>query len=201
VLLGSAPPASSYKSPLLFPSKTRVSRLFTNVFSYFVLLALPVSLVASVLFWMPSYDSWSAFEFKSHCLHTLYFDEPGFSPDEITWIRSDYPRQCARDLVQFMTIVSPVVLFLIMLLIGLGLSIFGRELLRGALMCEINSSSVPDHETNVTVRTLRDVDLEGSGLRHKLYDRPECAWMIARWLKRELLGGAVQAPRQDPQLQ
>jgi hypothetical protein len=88
----------------------------------------------------------------------------------------------------------------LLLVPGAFKSFYGRELLLNARGCEINSHSAPDSidrqselhsasETTPTswgtVVTLHQTAEVRRGLRHGLYNDPQCADRIAGWLKSE----------------
>ena len=153
--------------------------------SLLFIIALPVTLFSYMVFWIPSFDSWSSFELRSYCWETLTFSNSEYSSSTNRWVRAEYPRQCARDIVQFALLVAPVMVTAVMLLLAIGFSMFGRELFRHWWMKEINSSPVPDSNGNITIKTVQST-LGAGGLRHKLYDLDECPWEISDWLAREL---------------
>jgi hypothetical protein len=89
--------------------------------------------------------------------------------------------------------------FAFLFLPGVFNSAYGRELLPIFQGCEINSQSAPDSidrqsefqsESTPTnwgmVVTLHQAEEARRGLRHGLYDQPQCAERIAGWLQSEL---------------
>jgi hypothetical protein len=70
------------------------------------------------------------------------------------------------------------------------MSVFGREFLVRALVCNIASDSVPDTTYRIQAVTLPPVDHDVSWwqvrfqLRHFIYDHPVCVDEIIRWLRR-----------------
>jgi hypothetical protein len=101
----------------------------------------------------------------------------------------------AKDLV--------VAFFAFLFLPGVFNSAYGRELLPIFQGCEINSQSAPDSidrqsefqsESTPTnwgmVVTLHQEEVR-RGLRHGLYDHPQCAERIAGWLQSELVSRAT----------
>jgi len=94
--------------------------------------------------------------------------------------------------------------FALLFLPGLFNSAYGRELLPIFQGCEINSQSAPDSidrqsefqsEPTPTnwgmVVTLHQAEEARRGLRHGLYDHPQCAERIAGWLQSELASRAT----------
>ena len=92
-------------------------------------------------------------------------------------------------------------LYAFLLAPGIFKSAYGRELLFNSQGCEINSQSAPDSvdrqatfpmslDPTATswglVVTLHQAEVVRKGLRHGLYDDPECAERIASWLKGQL---------------
>jgi hypothetical protein len=76
---------------------------------------------------------------------------------------------------------------------GVFKSVFGREFLVRALVCDIAVDSVPDALDRVEVITLPPVDPERISqkrflvveqLRHGIYSHPSCVYQIVRWLRR-----------------
>src|SRR5262249_2664448 len=72
---------------------------------------------------------------------------------------------------------------------GLFKAVFGRELLIGATRCEIAAESVPDSKS-ARIITLSPTKIRGAfsfnarvGLRHGIYDHPECVREMRRWLR------------------
>jgi hypothetical protein len=94
--------------------------------------------------------------------------------------------------------------FAFLFLPGVFNSAYGRELLPIFQGCEINSQSAPDSidrqsefqsESTPTnwgmVVTLHQAEEARRGLRHGLYDHPQCAERIAGWLQSELASRAT----------
>jgi hypothetical protein len=94
--------------------------------------------------------------------------------------------------------------FAFLFLRGVFNSAYGRELLPIFQGCEINSQSAPDSidrqsefqsESTPTnwgmVVTLHQAEEARRGLRHGLYDHPQCAERIAGWLQSELASRAT----------
>jgi hypothetical protein len=94
--------------------------------------------------------------------------------------------------------------FAFLFLPGVFNSAYGRELLPIFQGCEINSQSAPDSidrqsefqsESTPTnwgmVVTLHQAEEARRGLRHGLYDQPQCAERIAGWLQSELASRAT----------
>lgn len=84
---------------------------------------------------------------------------------------------------------------------GVFNSAYGRELLPIFQGCEINSQSVPDSIDRqspeamaanwAVVVTLYQAEDTRRGLRHGLYENPQCAERIAGWLQTELASGGT----------
>jgi hypothetical protein len=96
---------------------------------------------------------------------------------------------------------SLLAFFLFLFLPGAFQSTYGRELLLITQGCEINSQSAPDSIDRQSefqsasestpanwglVITLHQAEEARRGLRHGLYDNPQCAERIAGWLQSEL---------------
>jgi hypothetical protein len=72
---------------------------------------------------------------------------------------------------------------LALLLIGGGcLAIHGRELLLHGLGLMVTTDSVPDAQGGLDVVTLNPQTAGVAGLRHSLYDHPDCPALIAAWI-------------------
>jgi hypothetical protein len=85
--------------------------------------------------------------------------------------------------ISFMSVL-PVIIF-IPLALALGAifrAFFGWELLLTGLNCEVSSHSVPDSLNQVSIITLRR-KTRGIGLRHGLYNEPECVPRLVAWLQ------------------
>jgi hypothetical protein len=70
------------------------------------------------------------------------------------------------------------------LLMGGGIfkCVYGRELLFGALRCEINSHSSPDSAESAMIVTLPPMRRSLTGLRHKLYNHERISQCIVNWI-------------------
>jgi hypothetical protein len=79
-------------------------------------------------------------------------------------------------------LILPVAVLMLMLTPGFFNSVFGREFAFGAVRCEIASNSSPDSE-HLKVVTLPEWDSDvKTGLRHSIYDHPDCVSQIVLWL-------------------
>ncbi|USJ27576.1 Mbeg1-like protein [Ensifer adhaerens] len=94
--------------------------------------------------------------------------------------------KCANAVLDFVSYYSPMGLFLAMLLISASLATFGTELFFCGLFCEINLSSAPDGCGVFEMRTLGESAKQRRFLRHKLYDNPQCAPTLAKWISTTL---------------
>ena len=73
---------------------------------------------------------------------------------------------------------------------------FGREFAFGSTRCEIASNSAPDSSRAKVVTLARwDTDVLG-GLRHSLYDHPECVPQIVLWPAEEGVIGDLETKTQ-----
>jgi hypothetical protein len=79
------------------------------------------------------------------------------------------------------------ILFVLFLAPGICKSVYGKELVSYSRSCEISSHSAPDMPSNAgAVVTLYQTKEAQKALRHGLYDDPNCANVIAIWLKSQL---------------
>ncbi len=69
-----------------------------------------------------------------------------------------------------------------MLLPGLFKSVFGRELLIGTAAVSVTANSAPNVSSKATIVTLDRGRQGETALLHSLYDHPDCASEIAKWL-------------------
>jgi hypothetical protein len=70
-----------------------------------------------------------------------------------------------------------------LLLAGVFKSVYGRELIFGSFLCEVNSHSAPDLSGLTIVATLAGQSPSHSGLRHSIYDHERCVSLIAEYLE------------------
>jgi hypothetical protein len=82
-------------------------------------------------------------------------------------------------LLVFTFCVGPLASIFLILASGVMRSVFGRELLLGAFRQDVAFNSTPDHSGRITIQTLPS----SGGLRHSIYNHPDCATTIAGWLK------------------
>jgi len=160
----------------------RFSRLLEKS-SYTIWVLLPISLVVFILvllaikFFVPL-DDFMASAFMTRFLQLL---QPISNLPWFDWLP---------------TLAKGVVLAFFAFLFSPGAfnSAYGRELLPIFQGCEINSQSAPDSidQSELTpthwamVVTLHQAEEARRGLRHGLYDDPQCAERIAGWLQSEL---------------
>lgn len=91
---------------------------------------------------------------------------------------------------KFIMILGPCAL-IFFILMGAFKSFFGRDLLIGALSCDIAVDSVPDTVNRVEAITLPPVERPSTleallrlfRMRHGIYNHPACAHEITRWLR------------------
>jgi hypothetical protein len=187
-------------SRLLERSSYKISILIR--FFFISLVVLGLVLIAISVFWSVDHFMASASAFMNRFLgflqpvsdfmawafktRFLQFLQPAFSFE-------GFPA-FARGLV--------LAFFAFLFLPGVFNSAYGRELLPVFQGCEINSQSAPDsidrqsefqsESTNWgMVVTLHQAEEARKGLRHGLYDHPQCAERIAGWLQSELASRAT----------
>jgi hypothetical protein len=118
----------------------------------------------------------------SHAVRNL-LQKKIFAAAIILWPLLVYAFGSSR--MQFVSVAIPAVALLLMLLPGFFYSVFGREFAFGSVRCEIASNSAPDSSRAKVVTPAQwDTDVLG-GLRHSLYDHPECVPQIVLWLGEE----------------
>ena len=71
-------------------------------------------------------------------------------------------------------------------------AIFGRELFLGATRCEVAADSVPDGML-ANVVTLEPLGPNSGGLRHSVYNDPDCVVQIINWLEAEGVVASAEA--------
>jgi hypothetical protein len=71
---------------------------------------------------------------------------------------------------------------LFLILAPLCKAAFGREFVGAAFVCEVAADSTPDASVNLQSITLSPV-LARAGLRHSIYQHPQCADEVARWIR------------------
>jgi hypothetical protein len=89
--------------------------------------------------------------------------------------------EIALDFIVMLLIPALAASLAFILIDGAWKSVFGRELVFGSLLIDIDSSSSPDTHCDVEVRTLRQVPEAMRGLRHSLYEHPQAAPAVATW--------------------
>lgn len=65
---------------------------------------------------------------------------------------------------------------------NLAKTVYGRELLFGSSPVVVSGDSVPDLQGTATIVTLARRGQRGTGLLHSLYNHPQCASLVARWI-------------------
>lgn len=86
-----------------------------------------------------------------------------------------------RGLATGAVVALGAIFFLANLCVTVAPAGYGRELFLHSADIEINAQSVPDG-VNAMVRTLARGTTQDPRLRHSIYDEPDCAEIIARWL-------------------
>jgi hypothetical protein len=71
--------------------------------------------------------------------------------------------------------------FVCLFLPGMCKSVFGREFLTAAFVCETAADSAPDTSAKIDSVTLTPI-AAGWGLRHCIYDHPNCVDEIVQWI-------------------
>jgi hypothetical protein len=114
-----------------------------------------------------------------------------------SWLRLDPSLIFWVSSVFWLVLMLGTGIFLI--LPGLSNARFGREFLFGAMRCEISADSTPD-STRVQIVTLEPMYREllpqgqkndessDAGMRHKIYDHPDCPRKIAKWITDHIRG-------------
>jgi hypothetical protein len=89
------------------------------------------------------------------------------------WLESDI------GLIVWFALPGAAVIITVLLASGC-MSVYGRELLLTAVMCQVNSDSVPDINPlgSIDVFTFPDVELHTRGFRHSIYDNLDCVDLI-----------------------
>jgi hypothetical protein len=75
-------------------------------------------------------------------------------------------------------VASPLFLFLA----ALCKATFGREFMGAAFLCDIAADSTPDASAKIDSVTLSPVVAAGARFRHSIYEHPDCAKQVARWI-------------------
>ena len=103
-----------------------------------------------------------------------------------------YSFELVRYSEQINILISCVCLavFTVPLAAGILKSVYGRELLLGALYCEVSAASAPDAANNVVVQTIATEFR--SGLRHSIHESPKARKAISDYIIRQAnYGGRV----------
>lgn len=83
-------------------------------------------------------------------------------------------------------LVIPAIGFALVLLSGLCKGAYGRELMLGSLLCQVNSHSSPDQPGVLWVITLPHAESDQGALRHALYEHPNAAPTIVSWIAKQV---------------
>jgi hypothetical protein len=86
----------------------------------------------------------------------------------------------------FLAIGNVICIFVMLIfsvLIGVGRTVNGVELIFGGVMREINVQTVPDSQGSIEIKTLPTEPRTGFSLRHSIYENKHCAAVVTSWLR------------------